>query len=87
MASAEIIAALSSVPAGPDAAMLMGDAYVGLLADRDLLRLIMHGFIAGADEEVGRVARHTLGEAFRLFQERSGADEDDGPRVRRAGAC
>ena len=54
----------------------MGDAYVGLLADRDLLRLVMHGFIAGADDEVGRVARHTLGEAFRLFRERSGADED-----------
>jgi len=76
VASAEIIAALSSVPAGPDAKMLMGDAYVGLLADRDLLRLVMHGFIAGADEEVGREARHTLGEAFRLFQERSGADDD-----------
>ena len=56
-------------------AVRMGDAYIGLLADRDLLRLVMHGFIAGADEEVGRVARHTLGEAFRLFQERSGEDE------------
>jgi AcrR family transcriptional regulator len=76
VASAEIIAALSSVPAGPDAMMEMGDAYVGLLADRDLLRLVMHGFIAGADDEVGRVARHTLGEAFRLFRERSGADEN-----------
>lgn len=75
VASAEILTALSSVPAGPDAARRMGDAYIGLLADRDLLRLVMHGFIAGADEEVGRVARHTLGEAFRLFQERSGEDE------------
>ena len=77
VASAEIIAALSSVPAGPDAKMLMGDAYVGLLADRDLLRLVMHGFIAGADEEVGREARHTLGEAFRLFRDRSGASDDE----------
>jgi AcrR family transcriptional regulator len=74
VASAQIVAALTAVPAGPDAAMRMGDAYIGLLADRDLLRLVMHGFIAGADEEVGRVARHTLGEAFRLFQERSGED-------------
>ncbi|WP_246280726.1 TetR/AcrR family transcriptional regulator [Cellulomonas humilata] len=75
VASAQIIAALTAVPAGPDAALRMGDAYIGLLADRDLLRMVMHGFIAGADEEVGRVARHTLGEAFRLFQERSGQDE------------
>ncbi|WP_315095561.1 helix-turn-helix domain-containing protein [uncultured Cellulomonas sp.] len=75
VASAQIVTALTAVPAGPDAAMRMGDAYIGLLADRDLLRMVMHGFIAGADEEVGRVARHTLGEAFRLFQERSGEDE------------
>jgi AcrR family transcriptional regulator len=75
VASAQIIEALSAVPAGPDAAVRMGDAYIGLLADRDLLRMVMHGFTAGADEEVGRVARHTLGEAFRLFQERSGEDE------------
>ncbi len=75
VASGQIIEALTAVPAGPDAAVRMGDAYIGLLADRDLLRMVMHGFIAGADEEVGRVARHTLGEAFRLFQERSGEDE------------
>src|SRR3954447_2150954 len=47
VASAEIIAALTAVPAGPDAGLRMGDAYIGLLADRDLLRLVMHGFIAG----------------------------------------
>lgn len=75
VASGQIIEALTAVPAGPDAALRMGDAYIGLLADRDLLRMVMHGFIAGADEEVGRVARHTLGEAFRLYQERSGEDE------------
>ena len=47
------------MPAGPDAGHAMGDAYVGLLADRDLLRLVMHGFIAGADEEVGPRSRGT----------------------------
>ncbi|KQT01461.1 TetR family transcriptional regulator [Cellulomonas sp. Leaf395] len=75
-ASTQILATLGAVPAGPDAGHAMGDAYVSLLADRDLLRLVMHGFIAGADAEVGRVARHTLGEAFRLFRERSGADDE-----------
>lgn len=76
-ASAQVLATLSSVPAGPDAAKGMGDAYVGLLDDRDLLRLLMHGFIAGGDSEVGTVARHTLGEAFRLFRERTGGTDDD----------
>ena len=75
-ASAEIVAALGSVPAGPEAGMQMADAYVGLLADRNLLRLTMHGFTAGTDDEVGQIARHTLGEAFRLFRDRTGADED-----------
>src|SRR3954453_6597476 len=76
VAAAEIEAALGSVPPGPDAGAQMADAYVGLLEDRNLLRLTMHGFIAGADDEVGKIARHTLGEAFRLFQERTGADDD-----------
>jgi AcrR family transcriptional regulator len=71
-ATDEIAGALSSVPAGPDAAELMGEAYIRLLADRDLLRLVMHGYIAGTDPEVGRTARHCLGEAFRLFVERTG---------------
>lgn len=76
-ASEQVLATLGSVPAGPEAAKRMGDAYVSLLEDRDLLRLLMHGFIAGGDPEVGRVARHTLGEAFRLFRERSGGTDDD----------
>jgi AcrR family transcriptional regulator len=76
-ASDQVLATLSAVPAGDDAGKRMGDAYVGLLDDRDLLRLLMHGFIAGADDAVGRVARHTLGEAFRLFRERSGGTDDD----------
>ena len=75
-AAAEIVAALGAVPAGPEAGPQMADAYVGLLEDRNLLRLSMHGFLAGADDEVGQIARHTLGEAFRLFRERTGSDED-----------
>lgn len=75
-AAGEIVAALGSVPAGPEAGPQMADAYVGLLEDRNLLRLTMHGFLAGADDEVGQIARHTLGEAFRLFRERTGSDED-----------
>ena len=76
-AADEVIAAFTGVPAGPDAADRMGEAYVRLLADRDLLMLLMHGFMGGADAEVGAIARHTLGEAFRLFRERTGATEDE----------
>ncbi|MGY4646060.1 TetR/AcrR family transcriptional regulator [Cellulomonas sp. URHB0016] len=76
-ASGEVLAALRGVEPGPEAGKRMGDAYVGLLADRELLLLLMHGFIAGTDEEVGRIARHTLGEAFRLFRDASGADENE----------
>lgn len=76
-AGAEIEAALGSVEAGPDAGQRMGDAYIRLLEDRDLLRLTMHGFLAGTDDEVGKIARHTLGEAFRLFRERTGAPDDE----------
>ncbi|GEL94324.1 TetR/AcrR family transcriptional regulator [Cellulomonas composti] len=73
----EVLAALSSAPAGPGAREAMSDAYVRLLADRDLLRLIMHGFIAGTDEAVGRAARHCLGESYRLFIERTGESSDE----------
>jgi AcrR family transcriptional regulator len=79
-ASAQVLAALAEVEPGPEAGRRMGDAYVGLLTDRELLLLLMHGFIAGTDDEVGRIARHTLGEAFRLFREASGADEDEARR-------
>jgi AcrR family transcriptional regulator len=75
-----VVRALASVPAGPDAGDRMGEAYVRLLEDRNLLRVLMHGFIAGADEEVGRLARHTLGEAYRLFTERAGGTPDEARR-------
>ncbi len=79
-ASDAVLAALGTAPAGPDAGDQMGEAYVRLLEDRDLLRLLMHGFIAGVDDEVGRAARHCLGEAYRLFVERTGGTPEDGRR-------
>src|SRR5690348_13360031 len=51
-ASDQVLAALRTAEPGPEAGRRMGDAYVGLLADRELLLLLMHGFIAGTDEEV-----------------------------------
>ena len=76
--AARVLAAFRPIPAGPDAAFRMGAAYVEMLADRDQLRILMQGFIAGTDEEVGRIARHTLGEVHRMFLERTGGTPDEG---------
>jgi AcrR family transcriptional regulator len=76
-ASQQVIDALAAVPPGPDAKHQMGEAYVRLLGDRDLLLVLMHGFIAGADPQVGQIARFTLAEAFRLHRDRTGASEED----------
>ncbi|MHB1491003.1 MAG: TetR/AcrR family transcriptional regulator [Cellulomonas sp.] len=74
-ASERVIEAMEAVSAGPDAGAELGTAYVGLLADRNLLRLLMHGFVAGGDPAIGALARHTLGAVFRIFRDRTGAPE------------
>jgi AcrR family transcriptional regulator len=76
-ASRRVVAALAAVAPGPDAKEQMGDAYIGLLADRNLLLLLRHGFAAGSEPEIGRLARWTLGEAFRLYVERTGEGPDE----------
>ena len=73
--SARIVTALGSVEPGPHAAERMGQAYVGLLADRELLQVLMHGLTAAADPEIGRLARHTLGEVYRIFRDRTELSE------------
>ena len=75
-ASHRVVEVLAAVEPGPEAKHEMGEAYVSLLADRDLLLLLLHGFAAGSEPEIGRLARHTLSEAFRLYRERTGEDED-----------
>ncbi len=73
-----VLAAFRAIPPGPEAGLQMGAAYVQLVADRDLLRILMQAFLAGTDEEVGRIARHTLGEVHRMFVERTGGTAEDG---------
>jgi AcrR family transcriptional regulator len=72
-----VSAAFDAVEPGPDAAEQMGQAYLELLADRDLLMMMMHGFVAGADPEIGRIARATLAYAFRRHAELTGATPDE----------
>lgn len=76
--SARVVAAFGSVEAGPYAAERMGQAYIGLMADRDLLQVLMHGLTAAADPEIGALARYTLGESYRLFRDRTGYPEGAG---------
>ena len=76
-ASRRVVDALASVEAGPEAKREMGEAYIGLLADRSLLRLLMHGFAAGSEPEIGQLARWTLSQAFRLYLERTGEGPDE----------
>ena len=76
-ASRRVIETLAAVPPGPEAGREMGQAYVELLADRDLLMVTMHGFVAGADPAIGALARQTLAEAFRLYRDRTGGSETE----------
>lgn len=74
---AQVLDVIGAVEPGPDAAGRAGEAYVSLMADRDLLRVLMHGFTAAGDPEIGETARRTLGQVFALFRER--VEVPDGP--------
>src|ERR1700709_144682 len=69
-AGERVLDAFRAVPAGAGAKEQMGEAYVLLLADRDLLRVLLHGFTAGADPVIGRRARATPGEGVPPFRAR-----------------
>ncbi len=73
--SEHVIEVMEVVSAGPDAGAELGTAYVALLADRNRLRLLMHGFVAGSDPAIGALARHALGAVFRIVRDRTGAPE------------
>lgn len=68
--------ALSEIAADPENEELwarMGAAYTGLLlADRDLLLVMMHGFSAGSTPEIGAQARACMSKIYTQIRERSG---------------
>ena len=70
------MATFEQVAPGPDAAGDLGDAYVRLLADRDKLRVLMHGFVAGSDPTFGQGARSTLVRAFEIYKELTGEGDE-----------
>ncbi|MEV7961391.1 TetR/AcrR family transcriptional regulator [Oerskovia paurometabola] len=67
-----IVGAFSAVPRGPEAAAELGSAYVRLLADRNLLLVLMHGFAAGADPVFGARSREIFVQIFEIYQDRTG---------------
>jgi AcrR family transcriptional regulator len=53
----------------------MGAAYAELVADRDLLLVMMHGFTAGATEPVGAAGRRSMAEIYSVLR-RTGCTAD-----------
>lgn len=54
----------------------LGRAYAELVADRDLLMVMAHGFLASSVPEIGAQARASMGTIFRLLRERTGCTPD-----------
>lgn len=50
----------------------MGATYTELLADRDLLLVMMHGFAAGSTPEIGAQARDWMGKIYMQIRSRTG---------------
>ena len=69
-------AAAEAAPEG-ERLMAMGHAYVGLLADREMLQLQLQTYAACADPEVRAAASHGYAELWALVARLSGAPEED----------
>jgi AcrR family transcriptional regulator len=53
----------------------LGMAYTTLLADRDFLLVMMHGFSAGSVPEIGATAREGMAGIFEILKRTGGTDE------------
>jgi AcrR family transcriptional regulator len=51
-------------------------AYRTLLADRDLLRMLLHGYAASSDPEIGEVVRNRFSQIYRTIRELTGAEPE-----------
>ncbi|GAB7045298.1 TetR/AcrR family transcriptional regulator [Catenuloplanes indicus] len=61
---------------GTDVAML-GGAYIDLLAERDLLAVLLHGFGASADPEIGDVVRAGFGRIYETVRGLTGGSTEE----------
>lgn len=53
----------------------LGAAYSELLQQRELLGMMLHGFAASSDEDIGKVVRVRFGGIYTLIRELTGVDE------------
>jgi AcrR family transcriptional regulator len=60
----------------PDLASL-GQAYDDILAERELITVLLHGFTAGPDPVIGPVVRRCFGRIFTLVRELTGASAEE----------
>jgi AcrR family transcriptional regulator len=68
--------AAAAAPAGEPLAA-MGQAYVGLVEDRELLRLQLQAYAASGDDDVRAVVHRRYAQLYRLVRELSGAGPED----------
>jgi len=62
-------------PESDDDAARLGTAYTSLLADRDLLQIMMHGYSAGGVDEIAALSRECMADIVRTIR-RTGWDAD-----------
>ncbi len=62
-------------PDSEDDAARLGMAYTSLLADRDLLQIMMHGYSAGGVDEISAVSRECMAEIFGTIRRTGWPDE------------
>lgn len=54
---------------------LLGLAYTELMADRDLLMVMMHGFAAGGTDEIAERSRICMAKVYATLRDAGGSDE------------
>lgn len=55
----------------------LASAYDRLLAERELLAMLLHGYAASSDPTIGAVVRDRFGRIYRLIQELTGAEPEE----------
>jgi len=59
-------------PASEEFWNALGEAYGELVTDRDILLVMMHGFIAGSTPEIGPIARSNMSAIYQQLRDRTG---------------
>ena len=55
----------------------LGAAYDDLLAERELITVLLHAFAAGGDPAIGPVVRNTFGRIYQVVRELTGASAEE----------